>query len=925
MADKRVYFFGDGKADGHEGMKDLLGQKGAALAGMTLLGIPVPPGFTIGTGVCSLYEKNRGKLPAEVDREITANLARLERTSGKRFGNPKNPLLVSVRSGPRIPVPGLAETILNLGLNDRTVEGLAKRTDDRRFAYDTYRRFLTAFSGAVLGIDRDRFEELLDRKRRERNVASDLDLTAEDLKDLCGKCRTLVKGRTKREFPQDPRVQLDLARDAAFRSWNGDVARQYRRTNGIPDDIGTAVSVQEMVFGNLGRDCAAGVGFTRKPSTGIREFQGEYVVDAQGDDLVAGFRTPRPLQDLKKEMPGVFRRLAGIANRLEKRFGDMQEFAFAVERGRLYMLGSRSGKRTAAAAVKIAVDLVKEKRIPKEEALMRIEPQAIEQLLHPVLDPGARKEVLARGVPASPGAASGIVVFQPARAVELASAGRPVILVRRETGPDDIRGMEAARGILTAKGGMTSHAAVVARQLGKTCVTGCEALDVDEATNRLAVGGRVIREGESITLDGGTGEVVLGEVPLLAPRMTGSFGTLLSWADSLRKLEVRANADTLRDARTAREYGARGIGLCRTEHMFFAEDRLPIMREMVLARSRPEREEALGKLLPMQREDFREIYREMKGHPVIIRLLDPPLHEFLPRREELLVDVTKLRLIHADRSIIEEKKRILDRVEELHERNPMLGLRGCRLGIVNPEITRMQARAIFEAACEVGRQGVRVRPEIMVPLVSMAREMKAQKELIDEVAAETMKRYRRKFPYSVGTMIELPRAALTADEIAREAEFFSFGTNDLTQTTFGFSRDDAGRFLQQYLSRSERCPRCGGALGRDLSCGDCGARQANRPESILDRDVFKTLDQAGVGLLIRMGVEKGRKVRPKLVVGVCGEHGGDPESVAMFHRMGLDYVSCSPYRVPVARLAAARAVLEEKREARSELRRKKKT
>ena len=912
MAAKRVYFFGGGKAEGHGRMKDVLGGKGAGLAEMTNLGVPVPPGFTISTEVCTLYYKNRGKIPADVTREIAAQLVRLERATGKKFGDPKNPLLVSVRSGARFSMPGMMDTILNLGLNDRTVQGHGKKTKNERFAYESYRRFLMMFSDVVLGIDKENFEDIFDQGKRERGAASDLDLKAEDLKDVCGRFKSLVKGRTRKEFPQDPRVQLALARDAVFQSWNNERARYYRKTNNIPDDIGTAVNVQAMVFGNMGNDCATGVGFTRNPATGAKEFYGEYLVNAQGEDVVAGIRTPRPIRDLKKEMPRVFHQLEKITAKLEKHFRDVQDFEFTVEGGKLYMLQTRSGKRTAAAALKIAVDMVKEKLITREEAVMRLEPQYIDQLLHPVIDPKAKVEVVAKGLPASPGAATGAVVFHADRAVELASAGKAVILVRKETSPDDIHGMDVARGILTARGGMTSHAAVVARQMGKTCVAGCESIEVDEVTNRFLAGGMVIREGDFISLNGSTGEVILGEVPLIAPKMTGSFGTLMSWADSFRRLKVRANADTSRDARTAREFGAQGIGLCRTEHMFFAEDRIPIMQKMILARTREEREQALEELLPMQREDFKGLYREMKGYPVTIRLLDPPLHEFLPRREDLMVEVTKLELIHADRSIIEEKKQLLERVEELHEINPMLGLRGCRLGIVYPEISRMQARAIFEAACEVIREGIRVQVEVMIPLVSMVREMKSQKDLVVEAATETMKRYKKKIPYTVGTMIELPRAAVTADEIAGEAEFFSFGTNDLTQTTFGFSRDDSGKFIQHYLSFSELCPRCGEKIGKDLSCTVCKVKYTKRPDNILDRDVFVTLDQEGVGFLVRMGLEKGRAVRPNLKVGICGEHGGDPRSVEFCHRAGLDYVSCSPYRVPVARLAAAQAVLREK-------------
>ncbi|MBE0604154.1 MAG: pyruvate, phosphate dikinase, partial [Deltaproteobacteria bacterium] len=632
---------------------------------------------------------------------------------------------------------------------------------------------------------------VLEEKKLECRVSAVVDLDTGDLMDLCRKFKVMVKERSGKDFPQIPQVQLAMARDAVFRSWDNDRAKYYRKAQGIPDDTGTGVTVQAMVFGNAGNDSATGVWFTRNPSTGAKEFYGEYLVNSQGDDVAAGLRTPRPIRDLKKEFPKVHDQLAHIAAKLEKQYRDMQDFEFTVEKGRLYMLQTRPGKRTAAAAVRIAVDLVKEKIVTKEEALLRLEPRQIEQLLHPVVDPEARVEVIARGLPASPGAATGAVVFSADKAVERAAAGRDVILVRKETSPDDIQGMDAARGILTAKGGMTSHAAVVARQMGKTCVTGCESIDVDEATNRFMAGGRLLREGDQITLNGATGEVILGKVPLTVPRMTASFGIFLSWGDAIRRLKVRANADSPRDARVARDFGAEGIGLCRTQHMFFAEDRIPIMQEMILAGTKEERDAALERLLPMQREDFKGLYREMKGYPVTIRLLDPPLNEFLPKHEDLMVEVNKLEFVRADRTLLEEKRRLLERVEELHEVNPMLGMRGCRLGICYPEITRMQARAIFEAACEVAREGVRVQPEIMIPLISMVSEMRAQKDIVMQVAEETMKRYKRKIPYSVGAMIELPRAAVTADEIAREADFFSFGTNDLTQTTFGFSRDDA--------------------------------------------------------------------------------------------------------------------------------------
>jgi pyruvate,orthophosphate dikinase len=883
MAVKRVFFFGGGKAEGNGAMKDVLGGKGAGLAEMTILGVPVPPGFTIGTGACNLYYRNRGTLPRDVKAEIAANLAKLERAAGRKLGDPNDPLLVSVRSGSKFSMPGMMDTVLNLGLNDKTVEGLARKSRNPRFAYDSYRRFLMMFSDVVLGLPRGDFEEIFTAMMRERGV-SDADLAAEDLMSVCGKFKALVKERLKKEFPQDPRIQLELARDAVFRSWNNDRAKYYRKMNGIPDDLGTAVNVQAMVFGNMGDDCATGVGFTRNPATGAREFYGEYLVNAQGEDVVAGIRTPRPIRDMKKDLPKVFDQLVRITAKLEKHFKDVQDFEFTVESNALYLLQTRSGKRTAAAAVKIAVDMVKEKLITKEEALLRLEPRQIDQLLHPVIDPKAKLEVVAKGLPASPGAATGAAVFHAQTAVEWATEGKDVILVRKETSPDDIHGMDVARGILTAKGGMTSHAAVVARQMGKTCVAGCDTIDVDESTNRFMVGGKVVREGDFISLNGTTGEVILGKAPLIAPAMTGAFGVFMSWADAVRRLKVRANADTQRDAQVARAFGAEGIGLCRTEHMFFAEDRIPIMQEMILARTLEDREAALAKLLPMQRDDFKGLYREMKGYPVTIRLLDPPLHEFLPKREALMVEVAKLQLIHADRSIIEEKKRLLERVEELHEFNPMLGLRGCRLGIYYPEITRMQARAIFEAACDVTRDGVRVHLEVMIPLVSMVGEMKAQKEIVVAVAEETMRRHKKKFPYSVGTMIELPRAAVTADEIATEAEFFSFGTNDLTQTTFGFSRDDSGKFIQHYMK-----------------------------ENILEADVFATLDQGGVGQLVRMGVEKGRSTRPTLKIGICGEHAGDPKSVEFCHRIGLDYVSCSPYLVPIARLAAAQAVLREKK------------
>jgi pyruvate, orthophosphate dikinase len=908
MAAKRVYFFGGGKADGNIGMKDVLGEKGAALADMTRLGLAVPPGFTVGTEACALYFRNREKLSPDVTREIAVNLAKLERAAGRRFGDPKRPLLLSVRWGGGHAAPGRTNAILNLGLNDKTVEGLAAHSGDARFAYDCYARFLAAFSRDVLDIPAAE----LDACRGGVSQGPGGSRGADDLKEECRRIKALVRSQRRKEFPPDAQVQLALARDAAYRSWRRNRARSCRKADGTPDEVGAAVTVQAMVFGNRGTASAAGVGVTRNPSTGAKEFAGEFLVNAQGEEVGAGIRTPRPVREMRKHLPKVFEQLVRVAAKLERRYADVQEFEFVVEEGKLYLLQTRPGKRTAAAAVRVAVDLVKERLITKEEALLRLDAGQIEQLLHPVIDPAAPREVIARGLAASPGAATGAVVFDAGKAVERAAEGKDVILVRKETGPDDIRGMHAARGILTTRGGMTSHAAVVARQIGKSCVVGCDAIEVDEVTNRFLVGGRFVQEGECISLNGATGEVIQGTVPLIAPRMTGAFGTLSSWADAARTLSVRAIADTPEEARVAREFGCEGIGLYRTEHMFFAQDRIPIMQEMILARTPEQREAALSRLLPMQREDFRRLYREMKGFPVTIRLLDPPLSEFLPRRDELMVEVAKLELIHADRAVLDEKRRLLARVEELHEVNPMLGLRGCRLGICYPEITRMQARAMFEAACEAVRDGIRVRLEVMVPLVSLAREMTVQRGVVVREAEEAMKRYKRRFPYAVGTMIELPRAALTAGVLARDAEFFSFGTDDLTQTTFGFSRDDSGRFIRRYMNRSSLCPRCGSSLAGDLSCAACQATWAERPGNILDSDVFATLDEEGVGQLIRMAVEKGRAARPGLKIGMCGEHGGDAATIDFCNRAGFDYVSCSPYRVPVARLAAAQAELRRK-------------
>jgi len=885
MAKKKYfYFFGKGKAEGSGAMKDLLGGKGAGLAEMTNVGIPVPPGFTITTEVCNLFYQSGGKLPPEFDKEMQKYMKKIEASlDGKyRFGDPKNPLLVSVRSGSKFSMPGMMDTVLNLGLNDNTVQGLIVKSNNERFAWDAYRRFIQMFANVVMGVDKGVFEKILEEAKKKKKVQSDVELSATDLKELVKKFKAKVKQITKREFPQDPWEQLKMARDAVFNSWNNPRAVTYRKLNDIPHDLGTAVNIQAMVFGNMGDHSATGVGFTRNPSTGEREFYGEYLTNAQGEDVVAGIRTPRPITELQREMPLVFEQLRQITHKLEQHYRDVQDFEFTVQEGTLYMLQTRTGKRTAQAAVKIAVDMVKEGLITKEEALMRIDASTLDQLLHPVIDPKAKFEVVAEGLPASPGAAAGRIVFTADEAVEEAKK-EPVILVRPETTPDDIHGMHAAQGILTARGGMTSHAAVVARGMGKPCVAGCTAIEVDVLGGIIKVGELTLRRGDFITIDGGTGRVMLGKVPTKPPEVSGDFALLMQWADEVRTLGVRANADIPRDAQVAISFGAEGIGLCRTEHMFFAEDRLPIVQQMILAATPEERKRALDKLLPMQRADFKGLFEVMDGLPVTIRLLDPPLHEFLPKREQLMVEIALLRAKGKNKKLLEEKEKLLRRVEELHELNPMLGHRGCRLGIVFPEITRMQTRAIIEAACEVAKRGKKVHPEIMVPLVGIGKELTHQKEIIEATAKEVMEKKGIKVHYLIGTMIELPRAAIIADEIAKEAEFFSFGTNDLTQTTFGFSRDDAGKFINHYARHN-----------------------------ILEKDPFQTLDEVGVGYLVKLGIEKGRSVRPKLEVGICGEHGGDPASVEFCYRVGMDYVSCSPFRVPIARLAAAQAKLKEK-------------
>ena len=892
MDTKYVYFFGGGHADGHGKMKEELGGKGAGLAEMTNAQLPVPPGFTISTRACVAYFQQGGKLPPEVDPRTAEALARLEELQGQKLGDPADPLLVSVRSGAKFSMPGMMDTILNLGLNDRSTEALARKSGNPRWAYDSYRRFIQMFGNVVLEIPKEEFEHIFDGQKKKAKAKLDTELNSENLKNVVAEYKKLVRKKTGQPFPQEARGQLKMARDAVFRSWNNKRATTYRRLNNIPDDLGTAVNVQAMVFGNLGETSGTGVGFTRNPSTGDNEFYGEFLMNAQGEDVVSGVRTPVPIRELEAIMPDVYRQLHDITKRLEQHYKDVQDFEFTIQEGKLYMLQTRNGKRTGRAAVKIAMDMVSEGMITKKEALLRVEANQLEQLLFPVLAEDSRGvisaagdqrlKMIATGLPASPGAAVGRVVFTADETVEQ-GAKYPVILVRAETVPDDIHGMEVAKGILTSRGGMTSHAAVVTRGMGKCCVAGAVAINVNAEKKQATVGSLVIKEGDWISLDGSTGRVFLGQAKTMEPDpASGDFATFMGWADEVRKLGVRANADIPRDAQAARRFGAEGIGLCRTEHMFFAADRLPHMQAMILADNEKDRRKALNKLLPMQRKDFEGLFKAMDGYPVIIRTLDPPLHEFLPKREDLMVEVALMKARKAPKKKIEEKEKLLQRVEDLHEFNPMLGLRGCRLGIVYPEITEMQARAIIQAAVNVAKKGVKVIPEIMIPLVGTRRELTLQKDICDKVAEEVFAKAGTRVKYMVGTMIEIPRAALTADEVAKDAEFFSFGTNDLTQTTYGFSRDDSGKFLKPYV---------------DLK--------------ILKNDPFAVLDETGVGQLVDMATKKGRQSRPELEVGICGEHGGEPNSVMFCHRVGLDYVSCSPYRVPIARLAAAQAVLLE--------------
>jgi pyruvate, orthophosphate dikinase len=882
---KWVYAFGGGKAKGRASMRNLLGGKGAGLAEMAQLGLPVPPGFTITTEVCTYFYEHGKTYPKELKRQVDAALIEIGRLTGKKFGDRENPLLVSVRSGARASMPGMMDTVLNLGLNDATVAPLAAKSGNRRFALDSYRRFITMYSDVVLGIDHHHFEEILDDYKDRNGYTLDTDLDADDLESLVGRYKERVQEERGEPFPQDPNAQLWGAISAVFGSWMNQRAITYRRLHNIPESWGTAVNVQAMVFGNMGDSSATGVAFTRNPSTGEKKLYGEYLINAQGEDVVAGIRTPQEITEaarkeadsdkpsMEKALPEAFAALKRIQGTLERHYRDMQDLEFTVEQGKLWMLQTRSGKRTAQAALRIAVDLAQEKLIDKKEAVKRIDPATLDQLLHPTIDPKAERNVIATGLPASPGAACGEIVFSSDEAETLKGQSRKVILVRVETSPEDIHGMHAAEGILTTRGGMTSHAAVVARGMGKPCVSGAGSLRVDYRNQTLTAGGTVLRKGDTLTIDGSTGQVLVGAVPMLEPTLAGEFATVMKWADELRELKVRANADTPADARAAIKFGAEGIGLCRTEHMFFDEDRIRAMREMILAEDEAARRAALAKLLPMQRGDFLALFKIMGGLPVTIRLLDPPLHEFLPHSEKEIGEVAQ--------AMGADPQRLADRARELHEFNPMLGFRGCRLAIAYPEIAEMQARAIFEAAAEVGRKtGKPVAPEIMVPLIASKRELDLVKERIDATAKKVAAETGAKLKYQVGTMIELPRAALRADEIAESAEFFSFGTNDLTQTAFGISRDDAASFLGIYTNKG-----------------------------ILPADPFVALDRDGVGELIRIAADRGRKVRHKIKLGICGEHGGDPSSVAFCHEVGLDYVSCSPFRVPIARLAAAQAAL----------------
>jgi len=900
-AGKYVYFFGGGKADGDRTLRDLLGGKGANLAEMTNAGLPVPPGMTITTAACNLWFEKGRRLTPEIESEIEANVRKLEKISALKFGSTDNPLLVSVRSGAKFSMPGMMDTILNLGLNDKAVEGLKAKTNNGRFAYDSYRRFIQMYGAVVLEISKDTFEHAFDEVKKAHHAKSDTELDEQGLRETVEKYKALIKKQSGKDFPQDPFVQLRGARDAVFRSWQNPRAISYRRIYEIPDNIGTAVNVQQMVFGNSGDRSATGVGFTRNPATGANEFFGEFLVNAQGEDVVAGIRTPQPIAELGNVMPKAYKELRQITSRLERTYRDIQDFEFTIEDEKLYMLQTRNGKRTGYASVVIATDFVKEKLRSPKDALLLVEPASLSQLLAPVFDPAEWKKLptATKGLPASPGAASGQVVFTADHAVEWAQQGKKVLLVRKETVPDDIHGMEVAEGVLTGTGGMTSHAAVVGRQMGKPSVVGAGEIVVHERDKTFSIGSTTVKEGEWVSFDGLTGEVKIGQVATkpseilqvlngqLKPAQSDiyqRFNQLLTWADKERTLGIRANADLPDQAELAYAFGARGIGLCRTEHMFFGEGRIEKVQRMILANNEADRRKALDELLPLQRDDFYGVFKGMHGEPVTIRTIDPPLHEFLPKREDLMVELARLEASGKNSGKeYQEKKQLLARVEQLHEFNPMLGHRGVRLGVTYPEITEMQARAIFEAAAKLHKEGLKVVPEVMIPLVGIVKELRDQKAIVDRVAADVMKEQGVKIKYLVGTMIEVPRGAVTADEIASEAQFFSFGTNDLTQLTFGYSRDDVGKFLGIYQERK-----------------------------ILERDPFQSIDTVGVGQLVAMAVEKGKKTRPDIKLGICGEHGGDPSSVHFFHKVGLNYVSASPYRVPVARLAAAHAALNVK-------------
>jgi pyruvate,orthophosphate dikinase len=881
---KYVYFFGNKHADGDGSMKNLLGGKGAGLAEMTNLGIRVPAGFTITTDVCTYFYEHHKKYPEELNKEIKGNITKMEEAMGSKFGDKHNPLLVSVRSGARVSMPGMMDTVLNLGLNDDTVKGLIDKSGNRSFAYDTYRRFIQMFSNVVLGIDSGIMESILENKKKEKSVKNDNELSDTDLESLVSEFKNIVQREKGVKFPDDPEEQLWMGISAVFESWNVQRAITYRKLNKIPENWGTAVNVVSMVYGNMGGASGTGVAFTRNPSTGENGFYGEYLINAQGEDVVAGIRTPQPINEsskknpddlsLEKAMPVVYKDLLEYAGLLEKHYKDMLDLEFTIQENVLYMLQVRTGKRTAKAAVKIAVDMEKEGMIDKKTAVLRINPYSIAQLMYPTVDLSAKKDVIAKGLPASPGASSGEVVFSAEEAEEETKKGKKVILVRMETSPEDIHGMSVAEGILTARGGMTSHAAVVARGMGKCAVTGCSSIEINEKKGEINAGSRTVKRGDIITLNGSNGEVYSGYVPMITPEINEDFKTIMKFADGFRKLHVRSNADTPEDARVARNYGAEGIGLCRTEHMFFKGDRIKAVREMILSETLEERQKALAKLLPMQKSDFLEIYEEMKGYSVNIRLLDPPLHEFLPKTEKDIKELSEIMHISYDR--------LKSKVISLHEVNPMLGHRGCRLGVSYPEIYEMQVQAIMEAACEFHKNGNKIIPEIMIPVVSIYEEIRLLKELVDKKAAEVMEKNGTKLKYLVGTMIELPRACMVADEIAKEAEFFSFGTNDLTQTAFGFSRDDIGAFLPDYLNKN-----------------------------ILKNDPFMELDLNGVGELMKIAVKKGKSARPDIKLGICGEHGGDPGSIEFCHNLDLHYVSCSPYRVPVAIISAAQASIKD--------------